>query len=176
MRPVFLSGTRQGFVGGCFQEPRPLQSSLRRSRTGTTIGPALSPCRHSRHNQGRPASTSRASTYDGASTAYSRHQLGIPKTHVNGAACLDLPNEVTNTSGPATVLKRHRRHTRQSINCDAKGSPDNKEFPTYSRLPKSTQGYTTPPAHSRGPRRLRGIRSGDIVCINQVRPSRAAPP
>ena len=102
---------------------------------------------------------------DGASTAYSRHQLGIPKTHVNDAACLDLPNEVTNTSSPATVLKRQRRHSRQSINCDAKGSPDSKELPGYSRLPKSTQGYTTPPAHSRGPRRLHGIRTGDIVRI-----------
>ena len=81
-------------------------------------------------------------------------------------ACLDLPTEVNNHSGPVTVLKRQRRHTRQAINCDAKGSPANKGFPAYSRLPRSTQGYTTPPAHSVGPRRLRGIRTGDIVRIN----------
>ncbi len=103
---------------------------------------------------------------DGANTAYTRHQLGIPKSHVNDAACLDLPTEVDNLSGPVTMLKRQRRHTRQSINCDAKGSPANKGFPAYSRLPKSTQGYTTPPAHSVGPRRLRGIRTGDIVRLN----------
>ena len=103
---------------------------------------------------------------DGTSTAYTRHQLGIPKTHVNDAACLDLPTEVNNHSGPVTVLKRQRRHSRQSINCDAKGSPDSKGFPAYSRLSRSTQGYTTPPAHSTGPRRLRGIRTGDIVRIN----------
>ena len=103
---------------------------------------------------------------DGTSTAYTRRQLGIPKSHVNDAACLDLPTEVNNHSGPVTVLKRQRRHTRQAINCDAKGSPANKGFPAYSRLPRSTQGYTTPPAHSVGPRRLRGIRTGDIVRLN----------
>ena len=102
---------------------------------------------------------------DGASTAYTRHQLSIPKSHVNDAACLDLPTKVNNHSGPVTVLKRQRRHNRQSISCDANGSPASKHFPNYSRLPRSTQGYTTPPAHSAGPRHLNGIRSGDIVRI-----------
>ena len=103
---------------------------------------------------------------DGVSTAYTRDQLDIPKTHVNDAACLNLPTNVDNHSGPATVLKRQRRHTRQAINCDAKGSPANKGFPAYSSLPRAIQGYTTPPAHSVGPRRLRGIRTGDIVRIS----------
>ena len=103
---------------------------------------------------------------DGASTAYTRHQLDIQKSHVNDAACLNLPTEVNNHSGPVNALKRQRRHTRQAINCDAKGSPTNKDFPAYSSLPRAIQGYTTPPAHSVGPRRLRGIRTGDIVRIN----------
>ena len=107
-------------------------------------------------------------TSDGASTAYTRKQLGIPKTHVNDAACLDLPGEVNNHSGPVTVLKRQRRHSRQSVNCNAAGSPAGKEFPAYSRLPREKQGYTTPPAHSVGPRRLRGIRTGDIVRIDHA--------
>ena len=113
---------------------------------------------------------------DGTSTAYTRHQLDIPKSHVNDAACLDLPTEVNNHSGPVTVLKRQRRHNRQSINCNANGSPYSKDFPAYSRLPRATQGYTTPPAHSVGPRRLHGIRSGDIVRIHrkgQTRTGRA---
>ena len=104
---------------------------------------------------------------DGASTAYTRHQLGIPKSHVNDAACLDLPTTVNNLNSPATVLKRQRRHTRQSINCNANGSPYSKDFPAYSRLPRATQGYTTPPAHSVGSRRLHGVRSGDIVRIHR---------
>ena len=112
-------------------------------------------------NTGLPVTIS-----DGASTAYTRHQLGIPKSRVNDAACLALPTEVNNHSGPVTVLKRQPRHNRQSINCDANGSPASKHFPDYSRLPRSTQGYTTPPAHSVGPRRLRGIRTGDIVRLN----------
>ena len=112
------------------------------------------------------------------STAYTRHQLGIPKSHVNDAAGLNIPTEVNNHSSPVTVLKRQRQHTRQSINCDAKGSPANKGFPAYSSLPRSTQGYTTPPAHSIGPRRLHGIRTGTSYAssTNQVIPSRAAPP
>lgn len=103
---------------------------------------------------------------DGITTAYTRDQLDISKSHVNDAACLDLPTEVTNLSRPVTVLKRQSRHSRQSINCDAAGSPSHKDFPDYSRLPKAQQGYTRPPAHSVGPRRLRGMRTGDIVRLN----------
>ena len=113
-------------------------------------------------NTGLPVTIS-----DGASTAYTRDQLDIPKSHVNDAACLDLPTAVNNLNSPVTVLKRQRRHTRQSINCNANGSPYSKDFPAYSRLPRATQGYTTPPAHSVGPRRLHGIRSGDIVRIHR---------
>ena len=103
---------------------------------------------------------------NGMSTAYTRDQLDVPKSHVNDAACLDLPTEVNNLSSAVTVLKRQSRHNRQSINCDDSGSPANKqEFPAYSRLPQAIQGYTTPPAHSIGPRRLKGIRTGDIVRI-----------
>ena len=100
----------------------------------------------------------------------------IPKSHVNDAACLDLTTTVINLNNPVTVLKRQRRHTRQSINCNANGSPYSKDFPTYSRLSRATQGYTTTPAHSVGPRRLAGIRSGHIVCIHhkgQTRTGRA---
>ena len=104
---------------------------------------------------------------DSVTTAFSRKELGIEKTHVNDAACLDLPERVDNVDCPMTVLKRQRRHMRQSINCDGKGRPDGKEFPDYSRLPREKQGYTTPPAHSRGPRRLHGIRTGDLVRIKQ---------
>ena len=104
---------------------------------------------------------------DGVTTAFSRKELGIAKTHVNDSACLDLPDRVDNLDCPITVLKRQRRHMRQSINCNGDGSPDSKEFPDYSRLPREKQGYTTPPAHSGGPRRLHGIHTGDTVRVKQ---------
>ena len=102
---------------------------------------------------------------NGASTAYTRNQLGLAKSHVNDAACLDLPEEVVDLTNKVTVLKRQGRHRRQSINCDEKGRPAGKDFPAYSRLPRSQQGYSKPPAHSVGPRRLHGIASGDLVRI-----------
>lgn len=102
---------------------------------------------------------------DGASTAYTRQQLGITKSHINDAACLDLPTQVVNLTTRITVLNRQRRHKRHSINCDEAGSPKSKDLPAYSRLPKCQQGYTTPPAHSVGPRRLHGIRTGDLIRI-----------
>ena len=102
---------------------------------------------------------------DGASTAYTRSQLGIVKSHVNDAACLDLTEEVADLTNKVTVLKRQGRHRRQSINCDANGSPASKNFTDYSSLPRCQQGYTTPPAHSTGPRRLHGMASGDLVRI-----------
>ena len=102
---------------------------------------------------------------DGTSTAYTRRHLGIAKSHVNDAACLDLPEEVVNLTARTTTLKRQGQHCRQSVNCNAHGSPASKDFPNYSRLARSQQGYTTPPAHSVGPRRLHGIASGDLVRI-----------
>ena len=102
---------------------------------------------------------------DGAHTAYTRHQLDIPKSHVNDDACLDLPTEVGNLTGPVTLLRRQRRHNRQSINCNASGTPYSKDFPAYSRLSRSQQGYTTPPAHSTAPRRLKSIGSADMIRI-----------
>ncbi len=107
-------------------------------------------------------------TSDGASTAYTRNQLGITKSHINDAACLDIPEEVADLTNKVTVLKRQGRHRRQSINCDVHGSPASKNFPNYSRLPRCQQGYTTPPAHSTGPRRLHGIASGDLVHIKDL--------
>ena len=104
---------------------------------------------------------------DGVNTAFTRKQLGIEKTHVNDAACLNLPKTLSNMDCPLTVLKRQRRHMRQSIDCDGNGSPDSKDFPAYSRLPREKQGYITPRAHSAGPRRLHGIRTGDLVRIRQ---------
>ena len=77
---------------------------------------------------------------DGVSTAYTRDQLDIPKTHVNDAACLDLPTEVSNRSGTVTVLKRQRRHTRQSINCDKGGSPANKTSSPTTAVCESNSG------------------------------------
>ena len=104
-------------------------------------------------------------TSDGASTAYTRHQLGVAKSHVNDAACLDFPTQVQNLDIPVTVLRRQRRHSRQSINCNSHGSPASKAFPDYCRLPRSTQAYITPPSHSVGRRRINGIGTGDIVRI-----------
>ena len=102
-------------------------------------------------------------TSDGTSTAYTRHQLGVAKSHVNDAACLDFPTQVQNLDIPVTVLRRQRRHSRQSINCNSHGSPASKAFPDYCRLPRSTQAYITPPSHSVGRRRINGIGTGDIV-------------
>ena len=106
-----------------------------------------------------------AVTSDGATTSYTRRQLGMLKSPVNDAACIDQPDSVVDLTTYTTVLKRQSRHRRQSINCDESGSPTGTKFPAYSRLPRARQGYTTPPAHSVGPRRLRGIASGDLVRI-----------
>ena len=40
---------------------------------------------------------------DGTTTAYTRHQLDIPKSHVNDAACLDLPTAVNNLNSPVAA-------------------------------------------------------------------------
>lgn len=102
---------------------------------------------------------------EGASTAFTRQLLDIPKSYVNDAACLDQLTYVANLQCTTTVLKRQRRHKHQSINCDANGSPYSKDFPGCG-LPHPQQGYTTPPTRSIGPRRLRGISAHDIMHVN----------
>ena len=91
---------------------------------------------------GLPVTTSDG---DGASTAYTRHQPGIPKSHVNDAAGLDFPTQVNNLEIPITVLRGQRRYNRQSISCNPNGSPASKAFPDYCRLPrtKRTSHWTT---------------------------------
>ena len=86
---------------------------------------------------------------------------------MNDAACLDQPSNIVNLSAGTVILKRQRSHKRQSINCNAHGSPASKDFPNYNRLPRARQGYTTPPSHSTGPRRLHGSASGDLVLITR---------
>ena len=106
---------------------------------------------------------------NGVSTAYTRDQLDIEKNCVNDAACLGLPDRVSNLGMPTKVLNRQRRHKRQSVNCDKNGSPRAKDaFRKYSKLPRERQGYTKPPSHSAGPRRLRGIASSDIALIHHI--------
>ena len=83
-------------------------------------------------------------TTDGVTTSYSRDQLGIEKSHVNDAACLDLPQHVSNLVAKTTILKRQGRHKRQSINCNKFGTPDSDKFPDYSRLPRSKPGIHHP--------------------------------
>ena len=102
---------------------------------------------------------------NGFITSKSRTKRGIIKSHTNDAACLDNLDSVNGLECSITILKRIRRHKRQSIRNNKYGSPMSKEFPNYSRLSRAVQGFTTPPAHSIGPRRLRGIRSSDIVKI-----------
>ena len=105
-------------------------------------------------------------TSDGVTTAWTRRQLGVAKSCANDAALLDRPHQVDNLDSSATVLKRQRRHRRQSIRCDKYGNPASRDYPDYCRRPRSQQGFTRPPGHSVGPRRLRSIRSGDLVRIH----------
>ena len=86
-------------------------------------------------------------TCDGASTSFTRQQLGIAKSHVNDAACLHLPQQVHNLAMPTIVLKRQRRHQRQSINCNSRGSPSQQAFPRLQQVAPASAG----PHHAASP-------------------------
>ena len=73
---------------------------------------------------------------------------------------------VSLTDGITTAYTRAQLNIPKSQVNDDSCSPADRGFPAYSRLPRAQQDYTRPPAHSIGPRRLRGIRTGDMVRLN----------
>ena len=106
---------------------------------------------------------------DAVTTAYTRNKLGIPKTHVNDAACLGEPEQVLNIHERITVVKSVGHGKMQMLTPTSKhGTPrytDNKNcaYKTYCRLPKEIQGFTVMPGHKQRRRRVKGITSGDLV-------------
>ena len=109
---------------------------------------------------------------DAVSTAYTRKALGIPKTHVNDAACLGEPERLTNIPTEVTTVQSAWHGKRQMLTQMSKhGTPRYREGPqgklvgyqAYCKLPRAIQGFTTTPGHRSGRRRAKGITSGDLV-------------
>ena len=119
--------------------------------------------------------------HDAVTTAITRGQLGVVKTHVNDAACLGEPNAVTNL--PRTVLRiaHTGQGNRQMLSTPSKyGTPRykagqggrNSPYRAYCRMPRDRQGYTTMPGHKRRDRRVHGITSGDLIRYDHPRDGR----
>ena len=109
---------------------------------------------------------------DAVTTAYTRKQLGVPKTHVNDALCLAGPLRVNNLPERITIIQAVGHGNRQMLKAPSKyGTPKYTEGPkgkyksyrAYSRLPREKQGLTTTPGHKLRQRRRQGITSGDLV-------------
>ena len=112
---------------------------------------------------------------DAVTTAYTRKQLGIAKSHVNDALCLGEPLRIKNLPENLTVIKAVGHGNRQMLGTPSKyGTPRYKEGPegrnspyrAYCRLHRSQQGFITTPGHKLRQRRRQGITSGDLVSYN----------
>lgn len=109
---------------------------------------------------------------DAVTTAYTRSQLGIPKSHVNDAACLGEPKTLSNIPSSVTVIRSVGHGKRQMLTrLSEHGTPRYKKGPrgtkdsyrSYCRLSKQQQSFTRTPGHKQRQRRAKGITSGDLV-------------
>ena len=109
---------------------------------------------------------------DAVSTAHTRNELGIPKSHVNDALCLAEPLKVNNLPERLTLINAVGHGKRQMLSNPSRyGTPRYKKGPTgkqspyraYCRMPRTRQGFTTTPEHKLRQRRSQGITSGDHV-------------
>ena len=109
---------------------------------------------------------------DAVSTAHTRNELGIPKSHVNDALCLAEPLKVNNLPERLTLIKAVGHGNRQMLSNPSrygtpryKKGPNGKQSPyrAYCRIPRTHQGFTTTPGHKLRQRRRQGITSGDLV-------------
>ena len=109
---------------------------------------------------------------DAVETAYTRKRLGVPKTHVNDAACLNSPETLTGIPETVTVIRAVGHGKRQMLTPPSKhGTPRyitgpkgrNRGYRAYCKLPRDQQGFTTMPGHRGRQRRVKGVTSGDLV-------------
>ena len=109
---------------------------------------------------------------DAVTTAYTRKQLSIPKSHANDAACLGEPASIANIPAEITVIRAVGRGRRQMLTPASKyGTPRYVEgaageqgaYRSYCRLPKRVQKRTTMPGHKLRQRRAKNLTSGDLI-------------
>ena len=110
--------------------------------------------------------------HDAVTTALTRRQLEVSKTHVNDAACLGEPTGIINPPQAITKINHAGTGRRQMLSTPSKyGTPRYKAGPigrlspyrAYSRKPRDIQGFTTTPGHKKRARRINGITSGDLI-------------
>ena len=110
------------------------------------------------------------STHDAYTTSWTRKRLGVPKTHVNDALCVEAPYELQMLPDRKTVVSSTGHGDRQMLRpTDRHGNPRGQGYRAYCALPRQQQGYTGCLGHRSRRRQLRGIASGDLVQIKHGR-------
>ena len=113
--------------------------------------------------------------HDAVATAATRGRLGIPKSHVNDAACLGEPTTILNLPHLITEVRHVGQGNRRMLSTPSRyGTPRyldgprgvNSPYRAYCRMLRDQQGYTTMPGHKRRQRRARGLTTGDLVRYN----------
>ena len=81
------------------------------------------------------------STHDAYTTAWTRNQLGIPKTHVNDALCLGMPTTIAHVPNRMTLVRATGHGDRQMLRPpDRHGNPRGQGYRDYCALPRQTAG------------------------------------
>ena len=110
------------------------------------------------------------STHDAYTTSWTRGRLGLPKTHVNDALCIGVPDALTSLPARKTVARSVGHGDRQMLRpADRHGNPRGQGYRDYCALSRQQQGYTACPGHRSRRKQLRGIASGDLARLHHRR-------
>ena len=105
-----------------------------------------------------------ASAHDAYTTSWTRRRLVVPKTHVNDALCLGVPDALAYLPSRKVLVQAVGHGDRLMLSTpDRHGNPRGRGYRDYCALGRQQQDYTTCPGHRDRWKRLNGVASGDLV-------------
>ena len=105
-----------------------------------------------------------ASAHDAYTTSWTRRMLVVPKTHVNDALCLGVPDALAYIPERKMLVQAVGHGDRLMLRpSDRHGNPRGQGYRDYCALDRQRQGYTTCPGHRDRWKRVNGVASGDLV-------------
>lgn len=108
--------------------------------------------------------------YAAYTTSWTRRRLGVPKTHVNDALCVGVPDAITFVPTHRTLVQAVGHGDRQMLRpADKHGNPRGQSYRDYCALGRQRQGYTSCPGHRSQMKMNAGIASGDLVRLTHRR-------
>ena len=109
-------------------------------------------------------------SHDAYTTSWTRSRLEVPKTHVNDALCVGVPDSLVYLPSRKVLVRAVGHGDRQMLRpADRHGNPRGQRYRDYCGMNRRRQGYETCPGHRDRAKLVRRIASGDMVLFHHGR-------